>query len=96
MTDSIDEKIAKKKQAIAKQQGEIARLKKEKEKRDNGVKYVVAGAVLLEARKDPKIAIWLADTLERNITRETDKRRIVDLLNDLRQIQIQNARFTNH
>lgn len=56
-------------------------------------------------KKDPsnftkrRIQEYLDDEqapLERNITRETDKRRIVDLLNDLRQIQIQNARFTNH
>ena len=86
MTDRIDEKIAKKKQAIAKQQDEIARLQKQKEKRDNGMKYVVAGAVLVEARSEPKIAKWLADTLEKNATREADKKRVIGLIDELRKI----------
>lgn len=86
MTNSIDEKIAKKKQAIAKQQDEIARLQKQKEKRDNGMKYVVAGAVLVEARKEPKIAKWLIETLEKNVTREADKNRIASVLDELSKI----------
>lgn len=86
MTDTIEEKIAKKKQAIARQQDEIARLRKQKEKQDNGMKYVVAGSVLVEARKDSKIAKWLIDTLEKNATREADKKRVVDLINELRQV----------
>ena len=86
MNTTIDEKIAKKKQAIAKQQDEIARLQKQKEKRDNGMKYVVAGAVLVEARREPKIAKWLADTLEKNATREADKKRVIGLIDELRKI----------
>lgn len=86
MTNSIDDKIAKKKQAIAKQQDEIARLQKQKEKRDNGMKYVVAGAVLVEARKEPKIAKWLIETLEKNVTREADKKRIASVLDELSKI----------
>ena len=68
MTDTIEQKIAKKKQAIARQQDEIARLRKQKEKQDNGMKYVVAGAVLVEAGKDPSIAKWLIEILEKNVT----------------------------
>lgn len=86
MSSDIDEKIAKKKQAIAKQQDEIARLKKQKEKQDNGMKYVVAGAVLVEARKEPRIAQWLTEILEKNVTRETDKKRIINLLEELAKI----------
>ena len=85
MTDSIDEKIAKKKQAIAKQQGEIARLQKQKEKQDNGMKYVLAGAVLAEVRKDKNKAQWLMDILYKNVTREADKKRIAGLLEELRK-----------
>ncbi len=86
MTSDIDERIAKKKQAIARQQDEIARLKKQKEKQDNGMKYVVAGAVLVEAKREPKIAKWLADTLEKNTTREADKKRVIGLIGELRKI----------
>ena len=61
----------------------MARLKKLKEKQDNGMKYVVAGAVLVEARREPKIAKWLADTLEKNATREADKKRVIGLIDEL-------------
>lgn len=85
MTDNIDDKIAKKKQAIARQQDEIARLKKQKEKQDNGMKYVIAGAVLVEAKKEPRIAKWLTEILEKNVTRETDKKRISLLIETLKK-----------
>lgn len=90
MTDTIDDKIAKKKQAIARQQDEIARLKKQKEKQDNGMKYVIAGAVLVEAKKEPRIAKWLTEILEKNVTRETDKKRISLLIETLKKDSLNN------
>lgn len=86
MTCSIEDKIAKKKQAIARKQDEIARLKKQKEKQENGMKFVVAGAVLVEAKKNPIAAKWLYEIIEQNVTREADKKRVMNLINELKQV----------
>lgn len=67
-------------QKIAQKEAELARLKSQKRKVQTGQKVVIGGAVLKAAKKNPKIAKWLSETLRTEVTREADIKRIEPLL----------------
>jgi hypothetical protein len=74
-------------QKIAQKEAEIARLKTAQRKLEAGQKIVVGGAVLKTAKKNPKVAKWLAETLRTEVTREIDVRRIEPILIELNKIK---------
>lgn len=71
-------------QKIAQKEAELARLKNQKRKVQTGQKVVIGGAVLKAAKKNPKIAKWLAETLRTEVTREADIKRIEPILVELK------------
>lgn len=70
-------------QKIAQKEAELARLKTAQRKLETGQKIVVGGAVLKAAKKDPKIAKWLVETLKIEVAREADTKRIAPILIEL-------------
>ena len=77
-------------QQIAEAQAKLARLKTRQKASETRRKIIVGAIVTTEALKDPKIARWLAATLRRNATRETDQKEVAGLLADL-DTRAQNA-----
>ena len=70
-------------QQIAEAQARLARLRTRAKATETRRKIIVGAIVTTEALKDPKIARWLAATLRRNATRETDQKEVAGLLADL-------------
>ena len=84
-----DEKVAKAKQAVAQAAARLARLQKASRGEDTAQKVLV-GAVVLAAVRDAKATgarKWLLDTIEKQATREHDKKRLAPLVAELRAIQ---------
>lgn len=76
MTRTID-------QQIAEAQAKLNRLKTRQKASETRRKIITGAIVTTEALKDPKIAKWLAVTLRKNATRETDQKEIAGLLDEL-------------
>lgn len=70
-------------QQVAEAQAKLARLKTRAKAQETRRKIIVGAIVITEAMKDPKIAKWLASTLRKNATRETDQKELASLLADL-------------
>lgn len=86
MTDSIETKLAKKRQQLARTQNEIAQLNKKMRARQNGEKIIIGGMFLAEAKDNPEIAKLIVQLAQKRITRKTDIKRVASLLAELSKI----------
>lgn len=86
MTKSLRDKIQARELAIAKQLESLKLLKEKDEKAENGAKFVLAGAVLSYARKNPSFAKQLFDIIESEVTRPYDQKRISYLSEDIKNM----------
>ncbi|OBX82788.1 hypothetical protein [Faucicola atlantae] len=77
-------------QQIAQKQDELARLKEKAQKQENAQKIVIGGMVLSVARKNPQFAQNLLSMIDREVNRDTDKKRLESVISDLQQV-ISNA-----
>lgn len=73
-------------QQIAQKQDELARLKEKAQKQENAQKIVIGGMVLAVARKNPQFAQNLLSMIEREVNRDTDKKRLESVINELREV----------
>jgi hypothetical protein len=78
-------------QRIAEKEAELARLREQKRKEENGQKIILGGLLLNAAKTEPRIRDWLLKTAQEHITREVDKKRLAPLLVELKQQQAQPA-----
>ncbi len=76
MTLSIEQKIAKK-------EAEIARLKQQARKKENGQKIIIGGLMLSVAKDDSRVAKQLLQLIENRITRKTDLDRLDNIIDEL-------------
>lgn len=72
-------------QQIAELEARLARLRDRRRAADTGMKVVVGGMVIAAARRDPKIARWVVDTIRSDVTRKVDLERLADLLAELEE-----------
>jgi hypothetical protein len=72
------------KQKIAEAEDKLARLREQSRRTENGQKIILGGMLIHAARKDNKIRAWLLEEAEKSIIRETDKKRLMPLLDTLR------------
>lgn len=82
MTRTIDQKIA---EAEAK----LARLRQQSRQLENGQKIILGGMLISIARKDKKIREWLITEAEKLVPRDTDKKRIAPLIEELKKMDDQ-------
>ena len=73
-------------QQIAQKQDELARLKEKAQKQENAQKIVLGGMVLSVARKDKNFASQLLAMMNTEINRDTDKKRLVSVFDELKEI----------
>jgi hypothetical protein len=70
--------------AIAEAEAKIAKLREKARKAEARQKIIIGGAVLSEAERDPKARTWLADLLDKQVTRDTDRAAILKLIEELK------------
>lgn len=70
-------------QQIAEAEAKVARLKKKAKASETRRKIIVGSVVISNAMQDADTARRLAALLRRNVTREMDKKELVDLLANL-------------
>jgi len=70
-------------QQIAETQAKLARLKQKQKASETRRKIIVGSVVISSAIKDPEKARALAALLRRTVTRDVDKKEIIDLLKEL-------------
>ena len=73
-------------QQIAQKQDELARLKEKANQISNAQKIVLGGMVLSVARKDKNFASQLLSMINTEINRDTDKKRLQGIINELKNI----------
>lgn len=73
-------------QQIAQKQDELARLKEKANQLSNAQKIVLGGMVLSVARKDKNFASQLLSMINTEINRDTDKKRLQGIINELKNI----------
>ena len=73
-------------QQIAQKQDELNRLKEKAKTLENGQKIVLGGMVLSVARKNPQFAIQLLNMIGNEINRDTDKKRLENIIDELKGI----------
>lgn len=74
-------------QRIALLQQQINQLRNNKRKEEASRKIIIGGMIMSLAKKDKAIASQLLDFIEKNITREADKKRIQPLINELEDLK---------
>lgn len=72
-------------QKIAQKEDEIARLKEQARKKENGQKIVVGGLMLSVAKDDSRVAKQLLELIETQITRKTDLDRLDNVIDELKK-----------
>ena len=73
-------------QQIAQKQEELNRLKEKAKTLENGQKIVLGGMVLSVARKNPQFARQLLNMIGNEINRDTDKKRLENIIDELKGI----------
>lgn len=73
-------------QQIAQKQDELARLKEKAQKQENAQKIVIGGMVLSVARNNSQFAQNLLSMINREINRDTDKKRLESVIIELQQV----------
>lgn len=72
-------------QQIAQKQDELARLKEKAQKQENAQKIVLGGMVLAVARKNPQFAQSLLAMIDKEVNRDTDKKRLTNIIIELQK-----------
>ena len=72
-------------QKIAQKEDEIARLKAQARKKENGQKIVIGGLMLSVAKDDSRVAKQLLELIETQITRKTDLDRLDNVIDELKK-----------
>lgn len=73
-------------QKIAQKQDELARLKEQSRKLENGQKIIIGSMMLSLAKKDPSIAKLLLDNINNEVTRKTDLDRLESVMTELKAV----------
>lgn len=73
-------------QKIAQKEDELARLKEQSRKLENGQKIIVGGMMLSVARKDTQRAKTLLEDINREVTKKTDLERMQPIIDELTAI----------
>lgn len=73
-------------QQIAQKQDELNRLKEKAKTLENGQKIVLGGMVLSVARKNPQFARQLLAMIGSEINRDTDKKRLENIIDELQGV----------
>lgn len=70
-------------QQIAQKQDELARLKEKAQKQENAQKIILGGMLLSVARKNNDVARMVLDMINKEVNRDTDKKRLESVVNEL-------------
>lgn len=70
-------------QQIAQKQDELNRLKEKAQKQENAQKIVLGGMLLSVARKNNDVARMVLDMINKEVNRDTDKKRLESVVNEL-------------
>ena len=70
-------------QQIAQKQDELARLKEKANQLSNAQKIVLGGMLLSVARKNNDVARMVLDMINKEVNRDTDKKRLESVVNEL-------------
>lgn len=70
-------------QQIAQKQDELNRLKEKAQKQENAQKIVLGGMLLSVARKNNDMARMVLDMINKEVNRDTDKKRLESVVNEL-------------
>ena len=73
-------------QQIAQKQDELARLKEKAQKQENAQKIVLGGMLLSVARKNNDVARMVLDMINKEVNRDTDKKRLENIIDELKGI----------
>lgn len=73
-------------QKIAQKENELARLKEQSRKLENGQKIIIGGMMLSLARNNPQRAKTLLEDIKTQITKKTDLERMQPIINELTTI----------
>ena len=71
-------------QQIAQKQDELNRLKEKAQKQENAQKIVLGGMLLSVARKNNDVARMVLDMINKEINRDTDKKRLSTVIDELK------------
>jgi len=75
-------------QKIAQKEAELARLRQQSRKLENGQKIILGGLLINAAKADPNIRAWLLNEASK-VNREADRKRLAPLLADLANLPVQ-------
>lgn len=81
-------------QKIAQKEDELARLKEQSRKLENGQKIIVGGMMLSVARKDTQRAKTLLEDINKEVTKKTDLERMQPIIDELTAI-VNKANYNN-
>lgn len=70
-------------QQIAQKQDELTRLKEKAKKQENAQKIVLGGMLLSVARKNNDVAKMVLNMINKEINRDTDKKRLESVVSEL-------------
>lgn len=70
-------------QQIAQKQDELNRLKEKAQKQENAQKIILGGMLLSVARKNNDVARMVLDMINKEVNRDTDKKRLESVVNEL-------------
>ncbi len=70
-------------QKIAQKQDELARLKEQSRKLENGQKIIIGGMFLSLAKKDAGIAKIVLDNIKKEVTKKADLERLQNVIDEL-------------
>lgn len=72
-------------QKIARKEQEVAKLKEQARKLETGQKIVLGGVILAEAKKNPQVAKQLLGYINENVTRKADIDRLENVVEELKK-----------
>lgn len=72
-------------QKIARKEQEVAKLKEQARKLETGQKIVLGGVILAEAKKNPQVAKQLLGYINENVTRKSDIDRLENVVEELKK-----------
>lgn len=72
-------------QKIAQKEDELARLKLQSRKLENGQKIIIGGMMLAIARKNEVVAKLLLDNIDNEISKKSDLDRLADVISELKK-----------
>lgn len=85
-------------QKIAQKEDELARLKAQSRKLENGQKIIIGGMMLSLARNDTQRARTMLSDINKQVTKKTDLDRLATVINELTAIvnKADSQQYNNH